>query len=144
MIPVECASPPSSPACSGLTARFGNLPGTRWTQRWEGSCPRPAAAGPFPKPRAFNDQGRKYTAASRTPSRRAGIRLRQLGRRIAPLTTLRRTGSAPSLLAVPRPLMLTLIAERSSHDSLFNSHLLPSSLCAFVSLCEICFLRPSG
>ena len=27
----------------------------------EGSRPRPAAAGPFPKPRAFPNQGRKYT-----------------------------------------------------------------------------------
>jgi hypothetical protein len=28
---------------------------------WKGSRPRPAAAGSFPKPKAFLDQGRKYT-----------------------------------------------------------------------------------
>ena len=43
------------------------------TQRWEGSRPRPAAAGSFPKPTAYPDQGRKCTG---TRSRRARIRLR--------------------------------------------------------------------
>jgi hypothetical protein len=34
---------------------------------WEGSRPRPAAAGSFPKPKALPDQGRKYTLGFENP-----------------------------------------------------------------------------
>jgi hypothetical protein len=38
------------------------LPGSCRIQRWEGSRPRPAVTDRSPKPRAFPDQGQKYTA----------------------------------------------------------------------------------
>jgi hypothetical protein len=47
--------------------------GSRRAQRWEGSRPRDP---PFPKPRPSLIKGGNTSLAPRTPSRRAGIRLR--------------------------------------------------------------------
>ena len=46
---------------SGAAIKMGRRSGGWRTQGWEGSRPRPAAAGSFPKPRAFPDQRREYT-----------------------------------------------------------------------------------
>src|SRR5580704_372633 len=49
----------------------------KWSERtatWEGSRPRPAAAGLLPKPRTCRDGGRKCIVEIGTSSRRAGAR----------------------------------------------------------------------
>ena len=85
---------------------------SRRTQRWEGSRPRDPW---FPKPRAFRNQGRKYTVGFENAFAARGdptspplreLYLLQIG--------LCRTGSAPSLSGVARPHMLPRMRGRET------------------------------
>jgi hypothetical protein len=78
-----------------LPAAARQLPGGCRTQRWEGSRPRPAAAGSFPEHTAFPDQERKCTLSFGNASRRAGTRALPIrGSTTAMLTRMRGRGKA--------------------------------------------------